>query len=138
MKSGPTLKAWTVKPLRRNASRSPSVTVVLPTPLATPAMTRRRGDLENATLIPRPPAKTGCGGTRPGRSPGFRIVLLPAPSRLPPVAFAGFVPGYSDGVAAVSHRLPWAPRGHPGRKNRPRLAEFNPGRNRLAYDRIEA
>src|SRR5512132_4476210 len=108
MKSGPTLKAWTVKPLRRNASRSPSVTVVLPTPLATPAMTRRRGDLEKAALIPRPPAKTGCGGRRPGRSPGFRIVLLPAPSRLSPVAFAGFVPGYSDGAAAASPRLPWA------------------------------
>jgi hypothetical protein len=48
---------------------------------------------------------------RPSRSPGFRIVLLPAPSR--PSGqwlLAGFVPGYSDGVAADSHRLPWGPR----------------------------
>ena len=96
------------------------------------------GDLEKTALVPGPPAKTGCGGARPGRSPGFRIVLLPAPSRLTPVAFAGFVPGYSDGVAAVSHRLPWALVGHPGRKNEPRLAEFDAGCNRLAYDRIEA
>ena len=42
----------------------------------------------------------------PNRSPGFRIVLLPAPSQLTPVAMSGFVPGYSDGVAADSHRLP--------------------------------
>src|SRR5215470_13573652 len=45
MKSGPTLKAWTVRPRRRNASSRPRVTVVLPTPLATPATTRRCGDL---------------------------------------------------------------------------------------------
>src|SRR2546428_7290841 len=134
MKSGPTLKAWTVKPLRRNASRSPSVTVVLPTPLATPAMTRRRADLEMAELIPRPPAKTGVGGARPGRSPGSRIVLLPAPSRLTPVACAGFVPGYSDGVAAGSHRLPLALLGTLDAKTWPRLAEIHPGCNSLGYD----
>src|SRR4029450_12072332 len=78
-------------------------------------MTTRRGDFETAALIPGPPAKTGFGGTRPGRSPGFRIVLLPAPSRLSRQwPSAGFVPGYSDGVAAVSHRLPWALVGIPG------------------------
>src|SRR4029453_17907302 len=135
MKSGPTLKAWTVRPRRRNASSSPSVTVVLPTPLAVPAMTTRRGDFETAALIPGPPAKTGFGGTRPGRSPGFRIVLLPAPSRLSRQwPSAGFVPGYSDGVAAVSHRLPWALVGARGAQNAPRLAEFNPRCNRVAYD----
>src|SRR5262247_92127 len=35
----------------------------------------------------------------------------PTPRAFPadwPVASAGFVPDYSDGVAAVSHRLPWA------------------------------
>src|SRR5262249_29135414 len=35
----------------------------------------------------------------------------PTPRAFPasrPVAFAGFVPDHSDGVAAVSHRLPWA------------------------------
>src|SRR5258705_320769 len=42
MKSGPTLKPWTASPRRRNASNRPSVTVVLPTPLATPATIRRR------------------------------------------------------------------------------------------------
>jgi hypothetical protein len=30
------------------------------------------------------------------------------------VARAGFVPDYSDGVVAVSHRLPWALPGIPG------------------------
>ena len=43
MKSGPTLKPWTARPRRLNASNNPSVTVVLPTPLATPAITTRRG-----------------------------------------------------------------------------------------------
>src|SRR5258708_37999327 len=53
---------------------------------------------------------------RPGRSPGSRIVLLPAPPQpYRPVAHAGFVPDYSDGVAADSHRLPWALFGHHGR-----------------------
>src|SRR5262249_24579019 len=35
----------------------------------------------------------------------------PTPRAFPahrPVALAGFVPGHSDGVAADSHRLPWA------------------------------
>src|SRR5437867_2554407 len=35
-----------------------------------------------------------------------------------PVTLAGFVPDYSDGVAAVSHRLPLALVGHPGRVHR--------------------
>src|SRR4029453_17923275 len=103
MKAGPTLKAWTVSPRRRNASSRPSVTVVLPTPLATPPTIRRRGD-----LIPGPPARTGQGVCA-------RVGLLASGSsyspRLPgssPVAPASFVPGYSDGVAADSHRLPWA------------------------------
>src|SRR5262249_27849410 len=108
MKSGPTLKAWTVRPRRRNASSRPRVTVVLPTPLATPATTNTRGELDDGARIPGPPAKTGFVERAWGRSPDFRIVLLPAPSRLSPVAVAGFVPGYSDGVAADSHRLPWA------------------------------
>src|SRR5438094_301933 len=73
-----------------------------------------------------------------GRSPDFRIVLLPAPSRLSPVAVAGFVPGYSDGVAADSHRLPWALVGTPGARTGPRLAEFDAGCNRVAYDASRA
>src|SRR5262245_53202292 len=53
--------------------------------------------------------------TRLGRSPGSRIALLPASSRPSrPVTLAGFVPDYSDGVAAASHRLPWALMGIPG------------------------
>src|SRR5204863_10139435 len=44
MKSGPTLNACMVKPRRRNASSSPSVIVVLPTPLDTPAMTSTRAE----------------------------------------------------------------------------------------------
>src|SRR5882724_8959572 len=50
---------------------------------------------------------------RPGRSPGSRIVLLPVFPASRPVTLAGFVPDYSDGVAAVSHRLPWALMGIP-------------------------
>ena len=42
-----------------------------------------------------------------GRSPGFRIILLTAPSRRhPPVVMAAFVPGHSGGSAPDSHRLP--------------------------------
>ncbi len=42
-----------------------------------------------------------------GRSPGFRILLLTAPSRRhPPVVTAAFVPGHSGGSAPDSHRLP--------------------------------
>ena len=50
------------------------------------------------------------------------------------MACAGFVPGYSDGVAAVSHRLPWALVGTLGAKTGRRLAEFHVGCNRVAYD----
>jgi hypothetical protein len=62
---------------------------------------------------PDPPAKTGEGGAL------GQVSWLP--DRPTPRAFparyllgqwlhAGFVPGYSDGVAADSHRLPWGPR----------------------------
>lgn len=55
---------------------------------------------------------------RPVRGTGVRAGLLAFGSsyspRLPstrvPVAVVGFVPDYSDGVAADSHRLPWGPR----------------------------
>jgi len=42
-----------------------------------------------------------------GRSPGFRIILLPTPSRLTPVALVGFVPGYGGVPAPDFHRLPF-------------------------------
>src|SRR5215510_5382563 len=58
---------------------------------------------------------------RPGevRAPGQVSWLSdrPTPRAFPasrPVTLAGFVPDYSDGVAAVSHRLPWALTGIPG------------------------
>lgn len=46
-----------------------------------------------------------------GRSSGFRIVRLTAPSRAihSTVALAAFVPGYSGGTATESHRLPYSP-----------------------------
>src|SRR5713101_1330433 len=50
MKSGPTLKACTASPRRWSASNSPSVTVVFPTPLETPAMTRT-GTVPNAFIV---------------------------------------------------------------------------------------
>src|SRR5439155_1618823 len=61
MKSGPTLNAWIRRPRRRSASRSPSVIEVLPTPVATPAITMIRamsalvahaGRLERRHLAP--------------------------------------------------------------------------------------
>jgi len=39
------------------------------------------------------------------------------------VAVAGFVPGYSDGVAADSHRLPWALMGTLGATNGVTISE---------------
>jgi len=39
MKSGPTLKGWTVSPRRWSEAMRPSVTVVLPTPLCVPPTT---------------------------------------------------------------------------------------------------
>ncbi len=65
--------------------------------------------------LPRRPVRSA---RVPGRSPDSRIVLLPAPFPAPSRQWAlsaGFVPDHSDGVVAVSHRLPsWPPRGAPG------------------------
>src|SRR3990172_8147399 len=45
-----------------------------------------------------------------GRSSGFRIFLLAAPSRLyRQWQIAAFVPGYSGGTSTDSHRLPLQP-----------------------------
>src|ERR1700704_5079522 len=76
MKSGPTLKAWTVSPRRRNASSNPSVTVVFPTPLDTPPITRIRVAVV-VTLIPGPPA-------RPVRLVRARVGLLASGSSYSP------------------------------------------------------
>src|SRR5215470_19173162 len=106
MKSGPTLNAWTTRPRRRNASRRPSVTVVLPTPLATPAITRTRGAEGTTDSMSSREDRSGM------YSPGQVSWLSdrPTPRAFPArtlVALAGFVPDYSDGVAADLHRLPW-------------------------------
>src|SRR2546425_6602059 len=78
-----------------------------------------------------------CAGARPDRSPGSRIVLLPAPSR-PRGQWlsAGFVPDYSDGVAAVFNRLPWAPLGIPGANYAVTVAESRRDRKRSARGRF--
>src|SRR2546425_6601539 len=78
-----------------------------------------------------------CAGARPDRSPGSRIVLLPAPSR-PRGQWlsAGFVPDYSDGVAAVFNRLPWAPLGIPGANYAVTVAESRCDRKRSARGRF--
>jgi hypothetical protein len=48
------------------------------------------------------------------------------------VALAGFVPDYSDGVAADSHRLPWGPHpaGRPDTMDGQTVAEGSGQRNR--------
>ena len=78
-------------------------------PLRAPPRMRCDWCSDDPQVLPRRPVMA-C--RRPGRSPGSRIVLLPTPSR--PTAASGctvgFVPDYSDGVAADSHRLPWGPR----------------------------
>src|SRR2546429_3423642 len=76
-------------------------------------------------------------GARPGRSPGSRIVLLPAPSR-PRGQWlsAGFVPDYSDGVAAVFNRPPWALLGIPGTNCAETVAESDPDRKPSARGRF--
>ncbi len=109
MKSGPTLKGCTRSPRRRSVSRRPRVTVVFPTPLPTPATTSAgitgdpgRGDGPRGRAARRSrgigtadrstkrrnhrglPSKTGQKHSSPRRGP--------------------------RGVAADSHRLPFAPR----------------------------
>src|SRR5262249_5699435 len=77
-------------------------------PLLTPPRMRSDRYTRLTRVLPRRPVEEWC----PGRSPGSRIVLLPTPSRPRTTtasgANVGFVPDYSDGVAADSHRLPLA------------------------------
>src|SRR5690242_21724227 len=82
-------------------------------PLRAPPRTR----VVEAT--PGPPAKTGVEECTRGQVSWLSD--RPTPRTFPasrPVALAGFVPDYSDGVAADSHRLPWAPIGAPAREQR--------------------
>src|SRR5713101_6464950 len=65
MKSGPTLKACTASPRRRSASNNPSVTVVFPTPLETPAMTRM-GTLSEAFIVCADPPANLVAASKPG------------------------------------------------------------------------
>ena len=63
-------------------------------------------DAQDTTHLPLREDVTG-QKVAAGRSPGFRIILLTAPSRRhPPVVMAVFVPGHSGGSAPDSHRLP--------------------------------
>src|SRR5262245_55275848 len=69
---------------------------------------------------PDPPAKTGRDECAPGQVSWLSD--RPTPRAFPasrPVASAGFVPDYSDGVAAASNRLPWGPSRAPEREQRP-------------------
>jgi hypothetical protein len=57
-----------------------------------------------------PPVRRGWGFFHKGRSSDFRIILLPAPSRLPsgrqwPIA--DFVPEHSGGTVTALNRLPF-------------------------------
>jgi len=55
----------------------------------------------------------------------------PTPRAFPasqPVAIAGFVPDYSDGVAADSHRLPWVSHESPGTSNGEKITVTPPWR----------
>jgi hypothetical protein len=54
MKSGPTLKAWTVSPRALKAAMRPAVMVVLPTLLAVPAMISL-GVRTSSSMLPRYP-----------------------------------------------------------------------------------
>src|SRR5438067_1701824 len=77
-----------------------------------------RRERKSSKPRPGPPAKTGIA--RCARGQVSWLSDRPTPRTFPasrPVALAGFVPDYSDGVAADSHRLPWGPRGHPGANN---------------------
>src|SRR5207247_8024063 len=77
-----------------------------------------RTNSDDETMRPGPPAKTGVR-VAPGQVSWLSD--RPTPRAFPavgPVAFAGFVPDYSDGVAADSHRLPWGPPWGPGRRQR--------------------
>ncbi len=65
MKSGPALAEATVRPRFRNAAMSPVATVVLPTPDAVPATTRRGPSTGTAGFWHRR-RTTGTEGRRPG------------------------------------------------------------------------
>jgi|GEM_PF-6295107 hypothetical protein len=85
------------------------------------AMSRhQRGARQRKNACLRSP-KDPNANRRMGRSSGFRIGLLTAPSRPArsrcgrdlrrTVVFAAFVPGYSGGTATDSHRLPYSSSG---------------------------
>ncbi len=52
-------------------------------------------------------AKSGCSA-QSGRSPGFRIIALPAPSRPNDSGLSGGLTDYSGASAAASHRFPFS------------------------------
>jgi hypothetical protein len=67
-----------------------------------------------------------------GRSSGFRIGLLAAPSRLALTRqwlLAAFVPGYSGGTATDLHRFPYSSLQTPSRERHPRRGSSYRARN---------
>src|SRR5689334_9530135 len=79
-------------------------------PLRAPPRTRRECGATVTRVLPRRPVRSGGVGQVSWLSD--RPTPRPFPVRLVPDQWpiAGFVPDYSDGVAADSHRLPWGPR----------------------------
>src|SRR6266436_2293840 len=90
-------------------------------PLRAPPRTRRECGATVTRVLPRRPVRGGGVGQVSWLSD--RPTPRPFPIRLVPDQWpiAGFVPDYSDGVAADSHRLPWGPHlaGRPDTKDGP-------------------
>ena len=51
-------------------------------------------------------AKSGCS-SQSGRSPGFRVIAVPAPSGPVGQWLSGWLTDYSGASAAASHRFPY-------------------------------
>jgi hypothetical protein len=109
------------------------------------AMSRhQRGARQRKNACLRSP-KDPNANRRMGRSSGFRIGLLTAPSRPArsrygrdlrrTVVFAAFVPGYSGGTATDSHRLPYSSSG-PQARDDTHVAGHPNARGTLVNSRI--
>jgi len=91
---------------------------------------------EKASLQRLCPRKSRSQHRRLGRSSGFRIVLLAAPSRERrpdgpwlAVVMAAFVPGYSGGTATDLHRFPYSSPATTSRERHPVSKEANLARS---------
>src|SRR5439155_19946815 len=100
-------RAVATKATRRERARSETAKRLFP--LRAPPRTKT--DEAMLRVLPRRPVSRCAPGQVSWLSD------RPTPRAFParrPVAFAGFVPDYSDGVAAAFNRLPWARRGSRG------------------------